>query len=1432
MPEIKTILGLDLGIASIGLSLREVDVRHFDKVFASVTTFSAPSTTTTQGVEVSNASTRTALRSARKRQHRRRLRKQEVLLELSRMLLAPISKPEVAAWMQSGRRRMYPHTPEFVAWLKLDFDQNGLPDYDNPYALRALALTHPAHVSRYAFGRICYHYCQRRGYRFGMDELEPEVTDTQEAPPARTAKAASRAKKNDAEETEVASNAAEVKQTRGQINDTLARMSAAGFQSPSTYLAYLLEQGVDNEGTPYRARLRKAVASGQQNRFERGTLREEFRTLAAGCAPHLGLSHADCQRLEEIIFRQRKLKSKKAEVGHCLLESGRKDPKSGRFIGKSRPRLHQSHPEHELLRAWQILGNLKWHPATGESTEQPLTLPQKTALLDVFFRKSNFKIGETLKPALAKILAMHPTQVVLNYDDEETLAGMPFLATCAKAIGSKEAIHTLRQLAWDRLRTSQANGEAPGKQKEKWNSAEPDLHQIWGWVYEARLSDDPQALTNLEGLLAKAHIPASEAKKLVASIKDDYAAFSLKATTNILFMMETYDLPFHTAVMLAKLPDLVGYDRWKTEGEAALPEILRHLDESEQRRRAVLIANEYLRLYNDEDELGRFAMEAYQLTSKEKEDIRRKARTSFALRDLTLAEQDSAIEEGIRLIAARLALGTLHQPAEWKSLPGYSIHSFAYYPTPTQAFTLREYVRERFKLPTSKLDLLYHHSDQVVFRSSELTPAGQKLLPSPQTNSLRNPTVVRALYQLRRLLNHLIRTGKIEPETTAVYIETTREFNTANQRAAIRTRQKREEEARAKAEKSIKDILVQYGRTEEVTDAMILRYQLWEEQEGICLYTGRCIELSEVVEGKSVDIEHSIPQSRYPDSSRANLTLSDTHFNRFVKGSVFAGDLPDFETAIRPRLDFLETKVATLTNRLRSLKARTRQATEKAAKDELIRRKLLTGWELDYWREKLRNLTQKQAEFKGRWPKRALPDTALINAYAIKYLKSIFGRVIGTKGTSTDLIRKAWGFAEKDRGFHLHHAEDALFQTLLHRSPGDPDPYQVIAQLRRGQGAYFEKYRHRLEIEGQDAPGREKEILRILAEQLPTGIPNPQVLQGQVRKALDKTLVVPARVHSPLRKTIRREKDPASGKGSKSRRMGDGIRLSLHKQTFYGAIQRPDEEGQWQWRYRESMLLSGLTAADVKSIVDDRIRKIVEADMGILGEKAFQARGYVEIPPNARRQEATEGNARPQRVYKVKIFSRVKNPEVVKAHTNPLGLSHQRNPHKHYLYAANDANFGMAIFLGAKKKEMEVISALQVAREGLTNVLEVLGKGRVLLHIAQPAKQYLFYEDHPDSIRWDDPQEIRQRLFTLRGIEEGRLLFTRADTGMDTKARAAHMDKHFTLPRGSSRFFLNPNLILLRGSDLTKLRFLPVDGKAVTLLPDGTIRPGHYKDWL
>lgn len=155
---------------------------------------------------------------------------------------------------------------------------------------------------------------------------------------------------------------------------------------------------------------------------------------------------------------------------------------------------------------------------------------------------------------------------------------------------------------------------------------------------------------------------------------------------------------------------------------------------------------------------------------------------------------------------------------------------------------------------------------------------------------------MRSLFRLRHVVNTLLAEGKIDRNTT-IHIEFARELNDANKRQALARFVKENENERKKIRAEIIKVYKdETGLTIEPTDTDILKYQLWEEQKHRCVYTDEQIGIADFLgENPKYDIEHTIPRSVGGDSTKMNLTLCNSKFNRDVKQTLLPSQLDNHE---------------------------------------------------------------------------------------------------------------------------------------------------------------------------------------------------------------------------------------------------------------------------------------------------------------------------------------------------------------------------------------------------------------------------------------------------------------------------------------------------------------------------------------------------------
>ena len=144
----------------------------------------------------------------------------------------------------------------------------------------------------------------------------------------------------------------------------------------------------------------------------------------------------------------------------------------------------------------------------------------------------------------------------------------------------------------------------------------------------------------------------------------------------------------------------------------------------------------------------------------------------------------------------------------------------------------------------------------------------------PMPPNLRNPMVQRALYQVRRVVNAIIKKYGM-PDV--VRVEMARDLkNTAKERSRIEKNTKDNEALNAEAEKFLKE---EMGFSFPSRNDK-LKYRLWKECGKICPFTGKSINCHELFVEPQFEVEHIIPYSRCLDDGYLNKTLCHSSANQ------------------------------------------------------------------------------------------------------------------------------------------------------------------------------------------------------------------------------------------------------------------------------------------------------------------------------------------------------------------------------------------------------------------------------------------------------------------------------------------------------------------------------------------------------------------------
>lgn len=637
--------------------------------------------------------------------------------------------------------------------------------------------------------------------------------------------------------------------------------------------------------------------------------------------------------------------------------------------------------------------------------------------------------------------------------------------------------------------------------------------------------------------------------------------------------------------------------------------------------------------------------------------------------------------------------------------------------TRTFEVCIKEYLKEQYRVSDEKLKKLYHPSMMETYpRVLRTNNHGVYQLGSPRIDSVRNPMAMRSMFRLRKLVNRLLEEGKIDQDTE-IHIEFARELNDANKRNAIAAYTKENQNKNDEARKKIRNLFkAETGNDIEPTDADVLKYVLWEEQGHICLYTGKQIRISDFVGANpKFDIEHTIPRSVGGDSTRMNLTLCDSRFNREIKKTKLPTELSNHDE-IMTRINEWKEKYETLEGQIRKQKKLSKGASSKEQKDSIIRKRHLLELQRDYWRGKYLRFTMESVP--DGFSRRQGTDISVISKYARLYLKSLFKQVYTVKGIATSDFRKIWGiqkvYSKKERVNHVHHCIDAIVIACI-----GLDEYNKL-------GAYYH------DEENHEWYGMSKAYFK-----------KPwSTFVEDIEKVQDEILVyhyTPDNMPKQGRRRILID-------GKKVLSKGDAARGSLHNDTYYGAI-----ESDGVVKYVKRINLASMKENDVKNIVDDTVRGIIET---AINEKGFKEAMSSTIWMNEEKQIP---------IKKVRCYT----PSV----TKPLNIRQQRDvsskEYKQQYHVTNDSNYLLALYIGKDKKgkekrEFEIINMLQTAQYFKTSNDKVAVGNNIVpiksehdypfAYSLKIGTMVLLYEKSPNEV-WDaSVKERGRRMYKITGL--------------------------------------------------------------------------------
>ena len=288
----------------------------------------------------------------------------------------------------------------------------------------------------------------------------------------------------------------------------------------------------------------------------------------------------------------------------------------------------------------------------------------------------------------------------------------------------------------------------------------------------------------------------------------------------------------------------------------------------------------------------------------------------------------------------------------------------------------------------------------------------------------RNPVVLRAVNQARKVLNALVNTYG---SPTKVHIELARDLSRPfDERRDIK---KEQEEFRDRNEKDKTEFASHFRINGNPRGGDFEKWRLYREQQGKCAYSLQAITLERLLEHGYVEVDHALPYSRSFDDSKNNKVLV------FAKENRDKGNLTPYEY-----LDGIKES-----QRWREFVAfvETNKAWRQAKRSRLLRK--------DFGQEEAQGFRD-----------RNLNDTRYIakffKNYVEQYLKLAEGsdsqRCVVLSGQLTAFLRARWGLLKIREESDRHHALDAVVIAACSHSMvkrlSDYSRSKELEQVREG----------------------------------------------------------------------------------------------------------------------------------------------------------------------------------------------------------------------------------------------------------------------------------------------------------------------------------------------------------------------------------------------
>jgi CRISPR-associated endonuclease Csn1 len=1086
------------------------------------------------------------------------------------------------------------------------------------------------------------------------------------------------------------------------------------------------------------------------------------------------------------IIWQRPLRSQKGLVGICTFEN-------------NKSRCPISHPFYEEYRTWVFINNLKIKAIDERKENLPLNVVLHTIVYPEFYKAaSDFKLS-TISGKLKKV----GYEVGAKFPDDTKVISLSFGYKMKEIFGDdwKE------KLGWNELL----------KNEEK--TCTYNIEDLWH-LHFVKTTNKNTGITPFDFLkvfaVEKLFVENKEAE-IFAKIRlaQGYATLSINAIKKILPYLQQGFI-YSQAIYLANLHKVLGTKELTNEIVSHFSEELKEIFKENN------IEKKYLQAVNDliNEQLNtktRFGMDAnYQLDEDDYKDVTKKLETVFGKTTWGSMNENSK-EDAISFVGSKY-LSFLQKRIHSKNVfeKQERLHNKVF-----------DWIKDTYQIKDERIKYLWHPSEQETYAPA-LEKDGQKYLGSPEpiSKGFKNPMALKTLHKLKKLINYLIETNKID-EDTRIVIEIARELNDSNKRKAIERWQRDREIENKKYVEQIEEINKECNTDFNTNDKNLIdKIRLWKEQNELCIYTGKKIGLCDILNGAKYDYEHSIPASMSFDNELKNLTIADKTYNQQIKGKKLPSECPNYENeythngvTYKPILNTLqsifgrleEEEIKTKFGKKIVLKFqkiiemekihqewRDKSSDDKEIKNNIVIKRHYLKMDLDYWRYKLQTFTT--TEYKAGWRNSQLRDTQTITKYSLPYLKTVFKKVEVQKGNITADFRKIYKvqprLEKKDRTKHSHHAIDAAVLTLI-PTPSIRDTVLLkYNEANEKNLPYHELPRNWNGFNSNHILSIENEILINYLPEHRTLTPTEKIVRKRGRIQFVKEKLINNKWQYKL---------DENGKKIALIAKGDSIRGQLHKLSNFGAI----NDGESIILVERYPISSFTNITDCKHIVDKKVRELVENELQkrVNGGMSFDKAKLEPIPFH-------KGN---EVIKKVRCKVAAGRGYLTTSKAIKIGKHNYQSKHdyKQSIYVQNEENT-YCLYYESKvasnvNRAFKIIGLFQLAQLNLENENQLknenyynkinYGKGNNMLElplksIIKVGTKCIFYTERLEELKDLPKVELLQRLFRVFKFNEigvTKLVYLQNHLEAKKNDLLGNGEISYDSKKYQARLMLNPN---------------------------------------